>query len=79
MTTVKLGICDDWASVGSANLDTLSLRINRELNLAFADGTSIRELEKKVFQTDFSRSRKMHLSETGAATSAVAEALADQF
>lgn len=49
VTTVKLGICDDWASVGSANLDTLSLRINRELNLAFADGTSIWELEKKVF------------------------------
>ena len=38
MTHPKVMICDDWATMGSANLDTLSLKINRELNIAFADG-----------------------------------------
>lgn len=79
MTHLKAMICDDWASVGSANLDTLSLRINRELNLAFSDRATVLDLERTIFQTDFRRSRKMLLSETGSAASAVAETLADQF
>ena len=36
--------CDDWATVGSANLDTLSMRINRELNLSFNDPNHVRSL-----------------------------------
>jgi len=79
MTHLKVMICDDWASVGSANLDTLSLRINRELNLAFADRATVVELEQTIFQPDFRRSRRLALSETGSAASAVAEMLADQF
>lgn len=79
MTHLKVTICDDWATVGSANLDTLSLRINRELNLAFSDRATVRELETTIFQPDFRRSRRVRLSETGSAASAVAEALADQF
>lgn len=47
MTHVKAMICDDWATVGSANLDTLSMHINRELNLAFSDPRAVRALEEK--------------------------------
>lgn len=64
MTHMKVMICDDWASVGSANFDTLSFRINRELNLAFSDAAEIKRLEKKVFLPDFRKSRRIRLAET---------------
>jgi cardiolipin synthase len=78
MTHLKAMICDDWATVGSANLDTLSMRINRELNLAFSDGRTIRELEKLVFLPDFNRSRRLRLSEGEDLSSSIAETIADQ-
>ncbi|RYD25023.1 MAG: phosphatidylserine/phosphatidylglycerophosphate/cardiolipin synthase family protein, partial [Verrucomicrobiaceae bacterium] len=53
MTHMKVMICDDWACVGSANLDTLSMRINRELNIAFRDPGQVKELVDKVFLPDF--------------------------
>lgn len=78
MTHMKAMICDDWATVGSANLDTLSMRINRELNLAFSDAKAIREFEEKVFLPDFQKSRPLKLSETGGIASGIAEMIADQ-
>lgn len=78
MTHMKVMICDDWACVGSANLDTLSMRINRELNLAFSDTKAVRALEKAVFTPDFRDSREISLSETNSALSILAEAIADQ-
>lgn len=78
MTHMKVMICDDWASVGSANFDTLSMRINRELNLAFSHPAAVRELEKAVFLPDFGKSGKLSLSETESAGSGLAEAIADQ-
>jgi cardiolipin synthase len=78
MTHLKAMVCDDWANVGSANLDTLSMRINRELNLAFSDGAAVRELERLVFQPDFRRSRRLRLAETEAFANDVAETIADQ-
>lgn len=78
MTHMKVLICDDWASVGSANLDTLSMRINRELNLSFSDPTAVKSLEEAVFKKDFSISQRIRLKETESATSGLAEALADQ-
>ncbi len=53
MSHMKVMICDDWACVGSANLDTLSMRINRELNLAFNDRKAIQGLVNAVFRPDF--------------------------
>ncbi len=53
MSHLKVMICDDWACVGSANLDTLSMRINRELNLCFRDPRTLKELEEKVLKPDF--------------------------
>ncbi|MCW1925898.1 phosphatidylserine/phosphatidylglycerophosphate/cardiolipin synthase family protein [Luteolibacter arcticus] len=76
MTHLKAMICDDWACVGSANLDTLSMRINRELNISFRAKAPLRELITKVFEPDFARS-KPHVpaKEPGGA---VMEAVADQ-
>jgi cardiolipin synthase A/B len=78
MTHLKVMICDDWASVGSANFDTLSMRINRELNLVFPDREAVRELEKLVFLPDFRHSRRIHPHETRGIANSLAETIADQ-
>lgn len=78
MAHTKAMICDGWATVGSANLDTLSLRINRELNLAFSDPGSIRGLERAIFLPDLRRSRRLELGETTTLSAALAEVLANQ-
>jgi cardiolipin synthase len=78
MTHLKVMICDDWASVGSANLDTLSMRINRELNLVFSDRAAVQELETNVFLPDFSRSRRVLPHETEGIANSLAETVADQ-
>jgi cardiolipin synthase len=79
MTHLKAMICDEWASVGSANFDTLSMRINRELNLSFHDRSVIRELEQAVFLPDFRRSARILRNETNGLANSVAETIADQF
>lgn len=78
MTHMKAIICDQWACVGSANLDTLSMRINRELNLAFSQPAAVRDLENRVFQPDFNRSRRLQAHDTGKITHGFAESIADQ-
>ena len=78
MTHMNVAIFDGWAHIGSANLDTLSLRINRELNLAFSDPEAIRELERQVFLPDFRSSRLFRLEETGRLGAPLAETIADQ-
>jgi len=78
MTHMKVLLCDGWASVGSANLDTLSMCINRELNLGFSDPGEIRHLEEKIFQPDFRFSQRMTLQETNSLLSGLAETVADQ-
>ncbi|HVJ47435.1 MAG TPA: phosphatidylserine/phosphatidylglycerophosphate/cardiolipin synthase family protein [Luteolibacter sp.] len=78
MTHMKVMICDDWACVGSANLDTLSMRINRELNISFRDPGQLKALIDSVFTPDFRRSRKRPLEETESPIAPIAEAIADQ-
>jgi cardiolipin synthase len=78
MTHMKVMICDGWGCVGSANLDTLSMRINRELNLSFSDPAVIRDLEQQVFLPDFRASARIRLEETASAVAPLAEAIADQ-
>jgi cardiolipin synthase len=77
MTHLKVMICDDWACVGSANLDTLSMRINRELNLCFRNSPALRELIAKVFEPDFAISRPHRTGEKKPAGPLI-EAVADQ-
>ncbi|WP_166442561.1 phospholipase D-like domain-containing protein [Phragmitibacter flavus] len=53
MTHLKAMVCDDWAMFGSANKDTLSMRINRELSLATSDPRTVKTLEQRLFLKDF--------------------------
>lgn len=78
MTHMKVMICDNWASVGSANLDTLSMRINREMNICFNDPAEVKELIDKVFMPDFRASSRRRLSQTQSPIAPLAEAIADQ-
>ncbi len=78
MAHLKVMVCDDWATVGSANLDTLSMRINTELNIAFSDKAEVERLVSKLFRPDFARSRRMKLEDTESATAPLAEIIADQ-
>ena len=78
MTHLKAMICDDWATVGSANFDTLSMRINRELNIAFADQATIRELEARVFLPDFKKSKRLSRRDLTGVVNPLAETVADQ-
>jgi len=50
---VKAAVYDGWVCVGSANFDRLSLRINRELNIASSDPAVARQLVDKLFIPDF--------------------------
>lgn len=59
MAHVKAALFDGWACVGSANFDRLSLRVNRECNLAFSDPDTVRVLERRLFQKDFAASKEL--------------------
>lgn len=78
MTHLKALICDNWATMGSANLDVLSLRLNRELNIAFSDASTIRELEMRVFLPTFHESRRLTQKATNSLLAPLAETIADQ-
>jgi hypothetical protein len=56
----------------------LSLRINRELNLAFSHRAAVQDLARQLFEPDFRKSKLLRLSETEAITNGLAETLADQ-
>ena len=55
----KAAIFDGWASVGSANLDRLSLHINKEINIATSQRSAVDELRQKLFEPDFVKSREL--------------------
>lgn len=78
MTHLKAMICDGWATVGSANFDILSMRLNRELNLAFSDRGSVEDLAESVFLPDFRRSVRVQLKDTRSPMAPLAESVADQ-
>ena len=50
---VKASIYDGWVCVGSANFDRLSLRLNRELNIASSEPEVAEQLLERVFEPDF--------------------------
>ena len=56
MTHVKAALFDDWAVIGSANVDKMSLYINREMSLGIDDPTLINELQTRLFEKDFNSS-----------------------
>jgi phosphatidylserine/phosphatidylglycerophosphate/cardiolipin synthase-like enzyme len=50
---VKAAIYDGWVCFGSANFDRLSLRINRELNVASSAPEISQQLLERLFEPDF--------------------------
>ena len=59
MSHVKAAIYDGWMCVGSANFDKLSLKINKELNLATSDPATVDALLNQVFIPDLMMSREI--------------------
>ena len=59
MSHIKAAVYDDWACLGTANFDKMSLYINSEINLGISDEKFIKELDEKLFQKDFEESETM--------------------
>lgn len=55
----KAAVFDGWASVGSANLDRLSLRINKEINIATSEPAAVDALIDALFIPDFDQSAEL--------------------
>ena len=60
MSHVKAAVYDGWASVGSANFDKLSLKVNKELNLATSDPDTVQALLDQVFIPDLMMSKEIN-------------------
>ncbi len=58
MTHVKAAVYDNWACLGSANFNKLSMFKNREINVAFYDEKTVDELVENLFMADFEVSDK---------------------
>ena len=63
MSHLKVMLCDGWMLMGSANCDTLSLRINRELDIATSAPSVVKQVERDVFRRDFATSARISLKE----------------
>ncbi len=59
MTHVKAMQADDWTCFGSANFDAMSLRLNREADLASSDAGFAEQFRKELFEMDFVRSHEL--------------------
>jgi len=78
MTHVKAALYDNWAIVGSANFDKLSLRINQETNLATSDPRFVGQLQRDLFEADFARSEEWTEAKPVGWNDYIAEFIADQ-
>ena len=58
-THAKAAIFDGWASVGSANLDRLSLKINQELNVTTSEPSAVQALQDTLFDPDFAAATEL--------------------
>ena len=58
-THAKAAVFDGWASVGSANLDRLSLKINQELNVTTSEPEAVQALIDKLFMPDFEKAEEL--------------------
>ncbi|MDB6069169.1 MAG: hypothetical protein JWL81_340 [Verrucomicrobiales bacterium] len=78
MSHLKVTLCDGWGTFGSANGDTLSLKLNRELNLASSAPGLVEDLEKKIFVPDFKVSRQVTPGMAGKEASTLADIAGNQ-
>ena len=53
---IKGAIYDDWICLGSANFDQLSLRMNKELNIATSSPVAVQGFLDEVMLPDFEKS-----------------------
>ena len=59
MMHLKAAVIDgEWSTIGSYNIDPLSLLVNRELNVVLLDRTIGRRFET-MFEHDFARSSEL--------------------
>jgi cardiolipin synthase len=77
MTHVKAALFDGWAFIGSANYDRLSLRVNGEVNIGYSDPSAVRELEQRLFLTDFKSSKERKTPPPTKGTAPLSETAAD--
>lgn len=63
MTHAKAAIYDNWACLGSANFNKLSMFKNREINIAFYDDKLVNELLNKLFIPDIESSKRYNKQE----------------
>ncbi|HWI56605.1 MAG TPA: phosphatidylserine/phosphatidylglycerophosphate/cardiolipin synthase family protein [Bacillota bacterium] len=59
MTHVKALLVDDWACLGSGNLNHLSLRFCQEQNVATSDPAFTAAVKHSLFEEDFARSYEL--------------------
>jgi cardiolipin synthase len=52
MSHLKAAVYDGWICLGSANLDRLSVRINKEVDIATSHAQPVRDLVQRVFIRD---------------------------
>jgi cardiolipin synthase len=77
MSHVKAAVYDGWACFGSANFDYLSLRVNKELNLATSHPPAVDALVEQLFEVDFARALELTEPLPGNWGDYLAEMLAD--
>ena len=59
MTHVKAMLADGWVCFGSANFNTLSLRLNQEADLATSDAGFAARFRHALFETDFEKAYEL--------------------
>lgn len=60
---MKAAVYDDWVCLGSANMDTLSLRVNRERNIAFRDPATVDRFLREVVEPVLGEARELDSEE----------------
>jgi cardiolipin synthase A/B len=79
MTHVKALLADGWACFGSANFNTLSLRLNQESNLATSDPGFAAQLRRDLFETDFGKSFELKEAISVGWSDHLADSILNQF
>jgi len=78
MSHVKAAIFDGWACMGSANFDKMSLKINKELNLATSDESAVSALMAQVFIPDLMASEEITSPVNVSLATKLAEVIVDE-
>jgi cardiolipin synthase len=79
MSHLKAAVFDGWACLGSANIDQLSLRINKEVNIATSHPEAVETLVERLFERDFAASPEMQEVFTERWVDALWELVGDYF